>query len=275
MITPGLHHAMTIEDYRARTGHLSSSVLRKALPERYPAAGASRARAFGALFHAVVLDPDRLDDRYVVLDPGKVGRRKDGSVADHPTATTAWRTAAAEVATAGKTLVSPEDWERAHAMRDAVTRSPSAAALLFDLPGATGVSAFYESPAGLRHKARYDRLLDGIVVDLKSTGTRPGADALARAVVDHGYDLGAAHDLAVGDGLELALERVALVFVSKEPPHHRVTVCDLAEEFLRRGRALRALAVERLTDPAAETYEGADGPLTLALPRCDRIEQRR
>lgn len=273
MIAPGLQHGMTNEEYHARRGHLSSSALRRALPERYPPAGASRARDFGALFHAVVLEPERLEDQYVILDPGTVGRRRDGSRADHPTATKAWRSAAAEVAAEGRTPVSREDWQRAHAMREAVARNPGAAALLFDLPGETMVSAFYEAPDGQRHKARYDRLVDGIAVDLKSTSRRPGAESLARAVVDHGYELGAAHDLAVGDGLDLALERVAFVFVSKEPPH-RVTVCDLSEDFLRRGRALRALAVRRLTDPTAETYEGSDGSLTLSLPRCDRVDLR-
>ncbi|WP_418061784.1 hypothetical protein [Pimelobacter simplex] len=272
MITPGLHPALPVATYRADNDYLSVSALRAALPECYRCAGGpSEALDFGRLFHAVVLEPDRLDERYAVLDPGTVGRRADGSIADNPTATRAWKDAAAEVAASGRTLVSPERWERAHAMRDAVARSSAAAELLFDLPGETMVSAFCASPDGRRYKARYDRLLSGIAVDLTSTSTRPGIDSLARAVVEHGYDLSAAHGLAVGDGLGLALESVVIIFVSKEPPHHRVTVCDLADDFLLRGRVLRALAVERITDPDAEPYEGAGGRLTLPLPSSARV----
>lgn len=274
-ITPGIQPPMSSDDYHSHTDWLSSTQLKRALPEHYREGGSQEALDFGRLFHSVVLEPDTLGDTYVTADPHVIGIKKDGTQASNPTNTDAWRAFVAEVEADGKTLVSQEDWERAHRMRDAVAAHSLASDLLFGGEGAYEQSVFAIDENGLRHKCRFDRRIAGAGVDLKSTNTKPGVRSLTRAVVDWGYDLSAEHYRTVADLAHLDVERFFFVFVSKDPI--RVTVCELDEGFRERGRYLRAAAIERLTNPKADAYEGASGQLTLmcpewALPYDDIIE---
>jgi hypothetical protein len=103
------------------------------------------------------------------------------------------------------------------------------------------------------------------IVDLKTTSTKPGASALGRAVLDYGYDLSAAHYLAVAELAGLDADAFAWVFVDKADTGPRVTVAEPDAALLERGRVLRARALARAagTLPA---YEGATGYLTLTCP---------
>lgn len=270
-IKPGIVPDLPNDEYHALTDWLSSSMLKGELPEWYKIGGSQEALDFGTLFHTVVLEPDNLD-AYTVLDAEKIGVKADGSRAANPTMTVAWKNAVAAVEGEGKTIVAQADWDKAHAMRDAVAAHPTAASLLFGEEGAAEESAFWVDDHGVKHKARFDKHIPGAIIDLKSTSAKPGGDSLARAVIDYGYDLSAAHYLAVAEGLDLDVQAFAFVFVGKEPPH-RVTVAELDETFLARGRVLRALAIERRLNPAAPPYEGATGYLTLSAPRWAQISE--
>jgi hypothetical protein len=265
-IKPGLHFDMPNEDYHADTEWLSSSVLKAQLPEHYKQGGSQDALDFGTLFHTVVLEPDSLGG-YVVLDAHAIAGNnpKTGKPYDAPHMTAKFKAAVAEAAENGHAVVSREDWDRAHAMRDAITEHPDAKALLLDGEGMCEESAFATDENGVKVKARFDRRIPGAIIDLKSTSAKPGASSLARAVIDYGYDLSAAHYLEVARLLELDADTFWFVFVGKEAPH-RVTVANLDDTFLDRGRALRDLAIERLTDPLTPPYEGWEKPLTLVAP---------
>jgi hypothetical protein len=172
-------------------------------------------------------------------------------------------------------VIAQADLDRALSMRDAVLAHETAARLLFSEDGVSELSAFAVDEDGVRHKARFDRHIPGVIIDLKSTSGKPGADSIAHSVIDYGYDLSAAHYLAVADLLGIDVQAFAFVFVSKEPMpngQHAVTVCDLDETFLARGRALRAQAIRRHTDPTEPAYEGATGFLTLDCPRWAELE---
>jgi hypothetical protein len=212
---------------------------------------------------------------FAVLDAKEIGVKKDGTTADNPTATTAWKEAVAAAEKDGKRVIHAAEWERwldqAFAMRDAVAEHETAASLLFGPEGSYEESAFWVDGNGIQHKARFDRRIPGAIVDLKSTSAKPGADNLAKSVLNYGYDLSAAHYLEVANGLGLTVDAFALVFVSKEAPH-RVTVAELDDTFLARGRVLRALAIERHLN-AAPAYEGASGYLTLSAPRWARLDE--
>lgn len=270
--TPG--RGVTIEglsndEYHAKTEWFSSTMLKAALPEDYKPADSQAALDFGTLFHTAVLEPDLLD-QFVALDAAKVGVKADGTQASNPTSTKAWKDAVAEVAASGKTVVSQADLDKVQFMRDAVAAHPVASQLLFSEDGRSEVSAFATDEDGIRHKARFDRLIPGAGIDLKSTSSKPGEDSLARTVVDFGYDLSAYHYSTVAKLLGLDVQAFAFVFCSKEvDPRtglHLVTVAELDAEFLNRGRLLRDLAIERLTDPTVPAYQGATGFLTISAP---------
>lgn len=251
------------EDYHAETEHLSSTQLKKALPEHYRDGDLNTAALdFGTLVHSVVLEPETLD-RYTVLDAAKIGVKSDGTPAQNPTMTAAWKRAVAEAAEAGLTVVAQADWDKAHRMAEAVKAHPEASELLYG-EGQSEVSAFATDENGVKVKARFDRLTPGAIVDLKTTSARAGADSLRKVVVNYLYDLSAVHYLEVARLCGLDAETFWFVFVSKgdEP---LVTVANLSDAFLERGRDLRQLALERINGDA-EPYEGATGRLTLHPP---------
>lgn len=270
-VKTGLYGDMPNDDYHAQTDWLSSSMLKSALPEHYKTGGSQDALDFGTLFHAVVLEPHTLD-RYVALDAEKIGLKSDGTPAAVPTMTVAWKRAVAEAEQDGRTVVAQSDWDRAHAMADKVREHATASRLLFDGEGTYEESAFAVDEHGRQVRARFDRRIPGAIVDLKSTSAQPGRKNLESTVLNYGYDLSAAHYLEVADLLDLDCPTFALVFASKTEPY-RVTVTDLDKSFLARGRALRALALDRLTNPETPAYEGAHGYLTLRAPAWARIDE--
>jgi len=260
---PGLVYDLSNADYHADTAWLSSTALKRALPT-YTEPDDDAALTFGTLFHTVVLEPHNLD-AYAVLDATKIGVLKDGSPAQNPTATSAWKAAVAEAKQDGKTIIDKADWDKAHRMADSIHEHHTAAALLFGGDGHNEESAFWVDEAGLKHKARFDRRIPGAVVDLKSTSVKPlGPDELAKATAAYLYDLSAAHYLAGAEALALDVTAFAFVFVSKHAPHH-VVVCDLDESFLADGRVLRETAIDRMVN-------GPRGFTTLTPPRWRRIE---
>lgn len=256
-VKPGLHFNMPNADYHAQTDWLSSSMLKRLLPEHYkPASSSSRdALDFGSAFHTHALgDGDEIQ------------------VCDFPT----WRSKAAEAAraeadAAGRIPVLVDDMQRIDAMVQALMAHDTAAELLYRRGGEVEESAFADVD-GVPCRARFDRRIPGVILDLKSTSTKPGRDAIGRAVIDYGYDLSAAHYLAVAEALDLDVQGFGFIFVSKTAPHY-VTVADLDGTFLARGRALRAKAIARHLNPADDAYEGATGYLTLDCPRWAELQE--
>jgi hypothetical protein len=272
-ITPGLYD-MPNDAYHAEEAWLSSSMLKRLLPEHYKTGGSQEALDFGTLFHTAVLEPDNLAG-YVALDAEKIGVKADGTPAQNPMMTVAWKKAVAAAGAEGKTVIAQADLDRALAMRDAVASHETAAELLFRREGAAEESAF-AIVDGVPCRARFDKRIPGVIVDLKSTSAKPGRESIRRAVIDYGYDLSAAHYLAVAQELGLDVQGFGLVFVGKEPlPStglHPVTVCDLDAAFLERGRVLRAKAIARHLE-AEDAYEGATGFLTLDCPPWAHLQE--
>jgi hypothetical protein len=267
MIAPGLRHDLSNDDYHAVTDWLSSSQLKAALPEHYKPGGSQEALDLGTLFHTAVLEPDDLS-RYVALDAAAIAGNnpKTGKPYDAPQMTAKFKAAVAEASEGGKTVIAQADLDRVMRMADAVHAHPTAAQLLFGDDGTNEESAFAVDDDGVQHKARFDRRIPGAIVDLKSTSAKPGRSSLTRTCIDYGYDVSAAHYLAVADLLGLDAPAFALVFVDKsERP--RVTVAEVDGSLLARGAELRRRAIERLTRPDALPYEGAEGFLTLTAPR--------
>lgn len=261
-IKPGLHFDLPMDDYHAQADWHSSTQLKALLPETYkPFTGVSAAMSFGTLVHTLALEPGNAAD-VVPLDPAVIGVKANGEPAQEPTKTAAWRNRVADLEADGKHVVTQADWDHAIAMVDAIHDHPEAGPLIFGDNGVNEESAFWVDDAGIKHKARFDRRIPGAIIDLKTTNAQPGAYSLGKQVTSYGYELSAAHYLTVAEGLGLDVTEFLHVWVDHQ---YRVTVTELDDYFLARGRSLRELALQRaagLVDP----YEGATGRLLLACP---------
>lgn len=267
---PGIRDDLINDDYHAQSAWFGSSQLKGYLPEWFKPAGATAALDLGTLAHALILEPDT-EHRFVALDPASVGRKADGTTADNPKATKAWREAVAEHEAAGRTVVEATIWQAAHRMADAVLSHLIAGPLMTG-DGVNEQSLFWRDDAGVQHRARPDRRIPGALLDLKTTVALPSAADLARAVTSYGYDLSAVHYLEGARALGLADDGTAFVhvWVGKTEPY-LVTVTEFGHDpdgadFWHRGRSLRVLAIERATNEKAPRYLGATEPLTLTAP---------
>lgn len=248
----GVYQDLSGEEYHQARDWVSTGLLKSRLPEHYKkASSVSRdALDFGIAFHTTILGAGEP----VV-----------------PVVASSWRTAQAKedretIYADGGIPILSDELPRLDAMRDAVEAHPEAYSLLYELTGSPEVSAFAEVD-DVPSKCRFDRLLEGVGVDVKTTTAKPGAHSLMRTVIDYGYDLQAVHYMEVAKAAGIELDRFVFVFVGKEAPHH-VTVADLDTGFLERGAVLRDLALQRWLHPTmVDAYPGQREPVTLSLPR--------
>lgn len=250
----GVYTDLSNADYHAETDWLSSSQLKRLLPEHFKAgSGSQDALDFGTAFHTTVLNAgEPIVSVTAASWQGKAAQEE--------------RTKAYET---GGVPILEKQIPQLNDMADAVFTHREASRLL-DGAGKPEVSVFTEVD-GVPCKARFDWLADGYAVDLKTTASKPGKD-LAKAVTDFGYDVSADHYLRVASAAGLDVSEFWLVFVGKDAPHH-VTVADLDATFYDRAAVLRELALERWQHPEmVEPYPGADSRLTLSAPRWARLD---
>jgi hypothetical protein len=260
-MTPGVYTDLSNMAYHAETDWVSSSMLKRLLPEWYgPEPKNQDALWFGSAFHTRVLG----------------GPSEPVAVADYPT----WQSKAAkefseDAVSRDHIPLLLKDVALIDAMTDSLKNHSEASNLIWGTGGQSEVSVFAEVDS-VPSRARCDRLLDdGVIVDVKTTAKKPNPGELDKAVTDFGYELSEAHYrsvLGASQDLDPAGFDFVLVFVGKEEPHH-VTVCRLDEGFKERGRKLVDLALQRfLHGEFTPAYPGASGTLELALPRWAKLD---
>lgn len=255
MIAAGVYDDLPEQDYLDDTDWLSSSMLKAQLPEFYRPFSGSDAADFGTAFHTRVLG----NGRPIV---GVNAASWQGKAAQES------RTA---IDGAGGIAVLEKDLPMLDAMEAATRSHAEAADLLYKQPGRSEVSVFAKVD-GVPCKCRFDRLLSDTGVDVKTTAVGPGEYALAKVVIDRGYEVSADHYLRVASAAGLDVAEFKLLFVSKIDPYY-VTVVDLDTSFYERAGVLRELALERWAHPEmVEAYPGAERRLTLSAPRWARLD---
>lgn len=177
---------------------------------------------FGRVFHGLCLE----DVIGAVLIPREVlsaSGQKRGKAWDE-----------FEAAHAGKVLMTAAQLEQMAWMRGAIETHEQANRLLFELPGKNECTIRWTDPeTGLVCRCRIDRLLERVIVDLKTT-----ADAspkrFAGTVYEYGYHRQAAFYRRAVFALTGEWLPFAFIAVEKTPPFE-VAVFDLTDEFLRLG----------------------------------------
>jgi hypothetical protein len=230
--------------YHADTDTLSASGAKTLLGKRPPSPDAD-AMIFGRLVHTVILEPHKVDG-YAVLDPDVIGVKADGSRADNPTATKAWKDAVFAAKRDGLTVVAPKSLEKARAMAAAVEKHPEAGRLL---AAATDheVSAYADHPSGAQVRARFDLIGPGFIADIKTTRDAD-PETFGRAMHAFMYHVSAANYLDVARANGLDTDRFDLICVEKEPTpggDYRVSVLEIHPDAIDLGRQLMAEACTR------------------------------
>jgi hypothetical protein len=250
-MNPGIYTDLSHRDYLATEGFVSSSQLKRHLPEHFRPFNGSPSADIGSVLHARFTGDDT---PVTVVDAatwtGKAAKETRETV----------------VASGGYAVLA-SDLTAIDGMEAALRGHSVASELLVAASGGWEVSVFADVD-GVPSKCRFDRLLDsGIAVDVKTTKAGPGSYQLTRAVLDYGYEIQEAHYRAVAAAAGIELERFVFIFAQNCEPFH-VTVVDLDAAFLERGQALRSLALNRYLHPQFEpAYPGEREPVTLSLPK--------
>ncbi len=198
----------------------------------------SKAFLLGSLVHAMVLEPDKVAERYAVCQyPGttKAGKEERKALSEK-----------------GITAFSGEDWHQAQSMAGSLLTTCPATAKLLSIAGKSEVSIYWEETVEgktLPCKARVDRLTqlpDGswVAIDIKTTADTVKPSELARKAYNYGYHRQAAWYTR---GLRACGIEAPFIFffVSKQAPY-LVTPLSFTADALALGddqcmRACRAL----------------------------------
>ena len=244
MRDPGIYHGLDDTEYHGDTETLSASGAKVLLGKRPPTPD-SDALLFGRLVHTVILEPHKLDT-YAVLNADVIGVRKDGSPADNPRNTAAWKDAVFAAKRDGLTVIDGPTIAHAQSLAAAVMAHPEAARLL---AAATGheVSAYADHPSGARVRARFDLVLPDAIVDVKTCRDADPAN-FGRVVNGLMYHVSAANYVDIARANGLTVDRFDLICVEKEPTpggEYRVSVLEIHPDAIDLGRELMAEACAR------------------------------
>jgi hypothetical protein len=141
----------------------------------------TEAKRFGHLMHTVLLEPQKVDENFIVT-PKLDGRTTKGKLAR----------AEFERLAKGRTLVNEEEMEKCRNIRHNIAEHPTARELLYAAGGGNELSIVWkDETTGLLCKARLDRFgalnAQGVIADVKSSGKPASMRNWQRSCYDFGY----------------------------------------------------------------------------------------
>lgn len=226
--------------------------------------------AFGSLFHALVLEPDTVDERFAIEpeDPEKPGKciHRGSKVYK------AWRAAATK---AGKTVVAMDDVVKIRPMATKLGQMPDVMDL-FTCEGGMNEVALHFEIAGRPMRAKLDRIIPDrdIIVELKTCRSAKPSEKNAWQWEGHGY---ARKTWIYLNAYHQVFKRHATmihIFAEKDTSHPQVgwfwTQIDDPAAQWGEIEALRVLGeiqrCEEAEDFRASFEPGAPGAETRSLP---------
>jgi len=141
----------------------------------------SKAMIFGTAVHCAILEPEQLQNRFVMIPDGVDGRTKDG------------KQIMADIAASGKTGIKSDDWQAIEIIKKQALNNPFIKKL-FSKNHAVEASLYFERN-GVKCRIRPDLMVspcdefeNGVICDVK-TAQDAGPEGFARAAWDYGYHL--------------------------------------------------------------------------------------
>ena len=206
--SPGIYDCYTNAEYHAADGISKSDLdLIHRSPAHYKAARHEDTPAlrFGTAFHCAVLENDRFNETYIVIE----GDRRTNVV----------KAAIKEAKDAGKSVLDAEDFNALMGMSQAVFKNPICAALL---RGSLKEHSVFAELDGVRVKCRPDgwSTEKGVLFDLKSTEDA-SPEGFARTVAKYRYHVqDAFYRHVVASATDCDADDLSFIFVAveKKPP---------------------------------------------------------
>ena len=222
----------TLEVFRESRPLFHRMYVEQTMPRPDPTA----AMVFGSAFHCYLLEPELFERQYAVAP--ECDRRTKGGKA-------VWEGFVGGRGY-GRTALTKGQWELLVAMVKGVQANPYAAELLALHGPAEDAVRFREPASGVWLKAKFDRRIGRLIVDLKTTdGVDP--DSWSRTVDKWGYHRQAALYIdAAEHGLGRRYDHVHVACSTSEP--HECVVYRLGEASIELGREEYLADVAALAD---------------------------
>ena len=261
MATTEIQVGMPARQYH-RADFLSSTMLRNFLASvqlaeyRKTAPIESKALTMGEAIHTAILEPERFQRDYAMVDARKGSKAWTGFQQANPR----------------KVLLNPTDYSTCVLSQESVKQHPTASRFLRDSsPDEREVSVFgHDNATNVSTKCRCDILTGDEIVDIKTT-TDADPENFARSISKYGYHIQAAYYQMIVEqhtGHRLPFYFVA---VEKSAPN-LVGVYELDDDSMEQGRrmarkGLQLYAESRNNETTKPNYEGYGvGVKTLRLP---------
>ena len=237
----------------------------------------------GRLLHALVLEPETVDDRFIekpsVPKPSvpqrvsydkwvKAGRPTKENCDRYPTALTLERCEFWDKFNMGqRSVISQDDFNLCKNMASAIINNPLVSSMLKNSDMQCETSYYRrDAQSNLLIKARPDLKINDVIADIKTISLRGAVDeewlisTLRAEVIKRKYHLSAAMYLDVTDS-----EDFIFVFVNKEPNYHWVACLRLSDDLVKQGRQLYQKTLSNLAN-AYQTNVWPE-PSSIALER--------
>ena len=233
---------MSNRDYHTVDG-LSKSKMDKLLisPEHYKASlcepeKQTEALIFGSLFHTIVLEPNKIKTEYAI-EPIVNKRTNDGK--------DILRQFYEE--NASKTIITQEQLDLAIKLKDKIMQH-SIAKKLLKTQGDTEISLFWnDTESGILLKARPDKLVNDIIIDIKTTNNA-NPNEFYKNAYKYGYHRQAYHFMK---GFENCYGKKASGFIfiaiEKDPPY-AVCVYKASDDFIKIGGIETKYCIEKYSE---------------------------
>jgi hypothetical protein len=236
-IPDGIH---TYFDYQAEPNRLSPNGAKKLLPPSTPAKfdydrkhpqEPKRVFDFGKVAHKLVLGEG---DQFLILDPAIHGLKKDGTLADKPSATAFWKEAETQARAEGLIPIHIDDYNKAAEMAQAVHQHPTAGPLLAD--GDAEVWFYWtdtETGQPLRQRIDWMTRTDDLTIVEYKTAADASPETFPRTVFRLGYHLAVAFAITGAQTLELSDNPSYIIVAQEKEPPYEVSTHQLDDEAIR------------------------------------------
>lgn len=226
---PGTYDNLSAEDYHADTESISKSGLSRLYDNparyRYGTPQQTKALSFGQLVHAVVLEPETVDARFLASALARF-TETDSKYKDEV------------IRAAGRTIVKKADFDIARRISDSVQANRVASAFITPSLIVERTLCWNDPLTGVRLRARPDGIAraDRVLLDLK-TCEDAGSAAFAKSAHAYRYNW---QPVIYGDGISRteAWTPAAFIFIAveKEAPYLTATyeLVDTALDLARR-----------------------------------------